>query len=156
MSRAYNVAVPLFVLLAVAWLCSGTFLQVSWATFCASVLHMSEVNILRIYIISLWLFLVGCTAFVLMHCAVLLVPSWRRCLRPRAVSHIAILASLYVIAVCAVIVSKPKFQKLYRVFQAANREIDFNSLSSSDPFSGPTVNQPVLVDRLCAASMNGQ
>lgn len=116
MSRAYNLVIPCFVLFASAWLSSATFLQISWATFCASVLHMSDVSILRIHIVSIWLFLVVCSAFLLLHIAVLLVPPWRRRLRPRAVTHIAVVASLYVIAVCSAIVSKPKFQKLYRVF----------------------------------------
>jgi hypothetical protein len=116
MSRVYNLVVPLFVLCAAAWLCSGAFLQFSWATFCASVLHMSDISIIRVHIVSIWLFLVGCSAFLLLHLGVVLVPSWRRHIRPRAVSHIAVVASLYVIGVCAVTVSKPKFQQLYRVF----------------------------------------
>jgi positive regulator of sigma E activity len=117
MSRAYNLVVPLFVLFACAWLSSAAFLQFSWATFCASVLHMSDIGILRIHVVSIWLFFVVCTAFLLLHIAVLLVPAWRRRLRPRAVSHLAVLASLYVIALCGAIVSKPKFQQLYRVFR---------------------------------------
>jgi len=116
MSRAYNLVLPLFVLFAAAWLCSGSFLQFSWATFCASVLHLSDVSIIRIHVVSIWLFLLGCSAILLLHLGVVLVPSWRRQIRPRAVSHIAVVASLFIIAVCAAIVSKPKFQKLYRVF----------------------------------------
>jgi hypothetical protein len=121
MSRAYNLVIPLFVLFAAAWLCSAMFLQFSWATFCASVLHMSDVNIIRIHIVSIWLFLVVCIAFVLLHLGVLLVPLLRRRVRPRVVSHIAVAASLFILAVCAAIVSKPGFQKLYRVFHTQRR-----------------------------------
>jgi hypothetical protein len=109
MSRACNLVLPLFVLVAAAWLCSGAFLQFSWATFCASVLHLSAVSIIRIHVVSIWLFLAGCAIFLVLHLVVLLVPSWRRRVHPRAVTHIAIVASLYVIAVCGAIVSKPNF-----------------------------------------------
>jgi hypothetical protein len=118
MSRAYNLAVPLFVLVAFAWLASGSVLSLSWATFCASVLHMSDVAIIRIHVVMVWLFLVLSTLIFLVQIAVLMVPAWRRRIRPRAITHIAVFLSLFTIAVNAAIVSKPKFQRLYRVFQA--------------------------------------
>ena len=118
MSRVYNLSIPLFVLFAAAWLASGAFLQFSWATFCASVLHMSEVSIVRMHVISVWLFLVTSIVVFVLHCTILLVPRWRQHVRPGAVCHIAVVASLYVIAVYGVMVQRPKFQRLYRYFDA--------------------------------------
>jgi hypothetical protein len=77
---------------------------------------MSDVSILRIHIVTVWLFLGASLFIVLVHVTVMVIPPWRRHARPRAVCHIAVLASLYIIAVYSVIVSKPKFQRLYRVF----------------------------------------
>ena len=118
MSRAYNLATPLFIFFAAAWLASGAFLQFSWATFCASVLHMSEGAIIRIHVISVWTFLLTLSGLFLVHATIVLVPRWRRYVRPRAVCHIAVVASLYVIAVYGMMVHKPKFQRLYRYFGA--------------------------------------
>jgi hypothetical protein len=110
MSRAYNLVIPLFVLLAAAWLASGTFPQFGWIPFCVAILHMSELAILRIYIVFMLLFLVGSIALLQLHLGVMLVPSWRRRIRPWALCHIAVVASLLPMTVCASTVSEPNFQ----------------------------------------------
>jgi hypothetical protein len=79
---------------------------------------MSDVAIIRVHVVMVWFFLVIWALLCVLHIAVLAVSSWRRRIRPRAVTHIAILASLFTLAVNAAVVRKPKFKRLYQVFHA--------------------------------------
>jgi hypothetical protein len=93
---------------------------------------MSEASIVRVHVITVWLFLVASIVVFVVHGAVMLVPGWRRHFRPRVVCHIAVLASLYLIAVYGVMVQKPNFQKLYRYFHA-QRPNQAMQLTASKP-----------------------
>lgn len=50
----------------IPWQLSSMHLAISWATFCASVLHMSDLAIVRIHVIAVWFIIGVSTLFILL------------------------------------------------------------------------------------------
>jgi hypothetical protein len=117
-SKAYNILIPGVAACFLAWQLSSMHLAISWATFCASVLHMSDVAIVRIHVVTVWLIIVLSGFFILLHTIVVVVRPVRHSLRPRLLSHLVIPGYLWLLATFWATAHTTKFRGLYRYLYA--------------------------------------
>jgi hypothetical protein len=77
LSRRYNVVVPLIALMGLAFETSSMYKPVSWAKLCVT-LGMSDVKVVQLFVIFIWVGMIGFGFVALLHATILIARPLRR------------------------------------------------------------------------------